>query len=289
MIPQYSEGMPFIRMNEKEETIWVLRDDSDQLERFYESCAGDSRIAISEDYAFGLHRFLELIRGRRFPLLKGHVTGPMTFTLGLKDNFGRLIYFDEELREISCMLLQAKARWQIDMLKQHADNVIIFIDEPILSALGSSAYLGVDENETLRLLKDMVSAIEGAGGIPGIHCCGRTDWPLVLRTGIKILNFDAFEYFSTIAMYPEEVGAFLQSGGYLAWGAVPTSDVINTVDDEGLSTLMRSNLEKLSDHVGAQAVCSRILLTPACGAGSRTIPEAVRIFQLVMRLKETFT
>ena len=30
------------------------------------------------------------------------------------------------------MLLKAKIRWQVDVLKQFADEVIIFIDEPIL-------------------------------------------------------------------------------------------------------------------------------------------------------------
>lgn len=286
MIPQFSEGMPFIRINETEETVWVLRDDSDQLERFYESCTGESRIAISEDYALGFHRFLKLIKSRRFPFLKGHVTGPITFTLGLKDNFGRLIHFDEELREIACMLLQAKARWQVDQLKQHADNVIIFIDEPILSAIGSSAYLGVDTNEVLRLLKDMVSAVEGAGGIPGMHCCGRADWPLVLRSGIKILNFDAFEYFDTIMMYPEEITGFLRAGGYLACGAVPTSDEASAVDGEVLASLLKSNLERLSTHWPEGLVNSHILLTPACGTGARTIGETARIFQLLIRLKE---
>lgn len=286
MIPQYSEGMPFIKVSEQEQAVWVMRDDSDQLERFYEACTEDSRIAISEDFAKGLHTFLRAIKGRRFRTLKGHVTGPLTFTLGLKDNFGRLIYFDEELREIACMLLKAKVRWQIDALKQHADDVIIFIDEPILSALGSSAYMGVDSAEVLRLLKDVVSSIEAAGGISGIHCCGKADWPLVMKSGVRILNFDAYEYFDTLAMYRDEIKDFLLNGGYLACGVVPTSDVINDVDDEMLSEHMNNNFKKLSEHLPPGLLESRILLTPACGTGSRSIEEAIRIFQLLMRLKE---
>ncbi|MCL4491367.1 MAG: hypothetical protein M1510_05610 [Nitrospirae bacterium] len=283
---QYTEGMPFLRMNENEETVWILRDDSDELERFYESCPDSAKIAISRDYAAGLHTFLGKIKGRRFPILKGHITGPVTFTLGLKDNCGRYIYFDEELREIASMLLKAKMRWQVSMLKQHADRVIIFIDEPILSALGSSSYLGVDTPEVLRLLKDTVSAIEDAGAISGIHCCGRADWPVAIRSGVKILNFDAFEYFDTLAIYHEDIKDFLQGGGYLAWGIVPTSDVINAVDDEKLVGVMKRNLKKLCEHVPSGLVNSRILLTPSCGAGSRSVEEAIKIFQLTMRLKE---
>lgn len=286
MIIQYSEGMPYIRTNEKEQEAWIIRDGSDELERFYESCAENTKIAISEDYAMGLHTFLRMIKGRRFQILKGHVTGPLTFTLGLKDNYGRLVYFDEELREISSMLLKAKVRWQIDLLKQHSDNVIIFIDEPILSAIGSSSYLGVDSEEVLRLLKDMVSAIEEAGGISGIHCCGRADWPMVIKSGVRILNFDAFEYFDTLAIYHEEIRNFLHDGGYLAWGIVPTSDAINSVDDKYINKLMDNHLKKLYEHIPSELVNSQILITPSCGTGSRSIEETIKVFQLIMRLKE---
>lgn len=286
MIVQYSEGMPYIRTNEKEQEAWVIRDGSDELERFYESCDENSKIAISEDYASGLHAFLRRIKGRRFGILKGHVTGPLTFSLGLKDSYGRLVYFDEELREIASMLLRAKARWQIDILRQHSDNVIIFIDEPILSAVGSSAYLGVDSGEALRLLKDNVAAIEDAGGISGIHCCGRADWTTVIKSGVRIISFDAFEYFDTLAIYHEEIKDFLQGGGYLAWGIVPTSESINSVDIEKLMAMMSNNLEKLYRHVSPELVNSRILLTPSCGTGSRSIEETIKVFQLIMRLKE---
>src|SRR5208337_3513811 len=188
-------------------------------------CSETARISISEDYGRGLHAFLEMLKGRRFPMLKGHVTGPVTFTLGLKDQHGRLVFFDEELREIAAMLLKAKMRWQVDALKQHSEEVIIFIDEPILSALGSSSYLGVDAGEAFRLIKDMASAISDAGAISGVHCCGRADWPMVMESGAQIINFDAFDYFDTLAIYHEQLSKFLSSGGYLAWVIVPTSDV----------------------------------------------------------------
>ncbi len=286
MIAQYSEGMPFININDMKQAAWVAPDGSDELERFYESCAENTKIAISEDYAMGLHTFLKMIKGRRFRILKGHVTGPLTFTLGLKDNYGRLVYFDEELREISSMLLKAKVRWQIDLLKQHSDNVIIFIDEPILSAIGSSSYLGVDSEEVLRLFKDMVSAIENAGGISGIHCCGRADWPMVINSGVRILSFDAFGYFDTLAIYHNEINDFLQRGGYLAWGIVPTSDAINSVDDKSINKLMDNHLKKLYEHIPSELVNSQILITPSCGTGSRSIEETIKVFQLIMRLKE---
>lgn len=286
MIAQFSEGMPYVKVDERDEVIFVMKDDSDELERFYETCTDNSRISISEDYARGFHTFLSMMKGRRVPLLKGHVTGPVTFTLGLKDNYGRLIFFDEELREIAAMLLKAKMRWQVDALKHYADDVIIFIDEPILSALGSSSYLGVDAGEAFRLIKEMVSAISDAGGISGVHCCGRAEWPMVMETGAQIINFDAFDYFDTLAIYHEHLKKFLGGGGYLAFGIVPTSDVIQKVDDVQLTELMRAHLEELYKHLPASLVHDNILITPSCGAGSRSIEETTKICQLLIRLKE---
>jgi methionine synthase II (cobalamin-independent) len=286
MIPQYSEGMPCFRIDLERKTFWIDRSPSDELERFYESWTEDSRIAVSEDYAKGLHRFIEIVRNRRFSFLKGHITGPLTFTLGLKDDSGRLVFFDEEFREIALMLLKAKTRWQIDLLKTYADGAIIFIDEPILSALGSSSYLGVSSEETLRLLKEMTVTIKSEGALSGIHCCGNADWQLVLQSGADIINFDAYDYTDTLALYHDDLRRHLESGGWLAWGIVPTSDEIRETTMETLRARFHSGLTKLSRHIPQDLLKERIILTPSCGTGSRSVEETLKIFQLLMRLKE---
>ncbi len=288
MIPQYSEGMPFITIDMTAETVSVSRNESDELERFYETCKNGARIAISDDYARGLHVFLKMIRGRHFQSLKGQVTGPLTFTLGLKDKEGRLVYFDEELREISLLLLEAKARWQIDQLRPLAETVFIFIDEPILSALGSSTYLGVSREETLRLLRETAAAIGDAGGVPGIHCCANADWVLAIESGAKVISFDAYHYFENLAIYHNEIRGFLEDGGYLAWGIVPTTDDIREETPESMIDKFRTRFDKLKEHVPPDSLESQSILTPSCGTGSRTVEETLKIFQLLIRVKEAF-
>ena len=51
MIPQFSEGLPFLKTDEKKERIWIEREDGEALTQFYEACAGDCRIAVSAQYA----------------------------------------------------------------------------------------------------------------------------------------------------------------------------------------------------------------------------------------------
>jgi methionine synthase II (cobalamin-independent) len=286
MIPQYSEGMPGLRVDEARGDVSVVRDE-EEIRRFYEASGEGFRVSISEDYARGLHAFLKRIEGRSFDLLKGHITGPLTYTLGLQDGDGKPAYFDEELREIALMLLAAKARWQIDVLGKSAEEVIIFIDEPILSALGSTSYVGVSDDEALRLLTQTAGAIREAGGIPGIHCCGRADWPLVLDSGVDILNFDAYEFAQTLGIYPAEVTSFLERGGIIAWGIVPTTDDIGRETGESIVERFGEAIDGLSERIPEDLLLRNIMLTPSCGTGSRTVEETLKIFEILGELKES--
>jgi methionine synthase II (cobalamin-independent) len=287
MIPQFSEGIPFIRINEERGVVWVERAATDELERFYEACKEESLISVSEDYARGFYAFLKAIsKGRRFPLLKGHITGPMTFTLGIKDENGKALYYDEELREICLMALKSKLRWQIELLRPYAEGIIIFIDEPILSALGTTAYLGVMREEALRLLKEAVDAVKGRGALAGIHCCGRADWSLLIESGADIISFDAYDFGDTLSIYPEEVNGFLKGGGMLAWGIVPTTEAIGEENEESIKRVFYERLDGLSRYISRELLLKNILLTPSCGTGSRSIAETLKIFQLLIRLKE---
>jgi hypothetical protein len=288
MVPQFSEGMPFLRIDPAKQVIWVEKDESDELVRFYEGWSEAGKIAISEDYAKGLHTFLRVLKRKGAAgLVKGQVTGPLTFTLGLKDRAGKSIYFDEELREVSLMLLKGKAIWQIEILKAHSEGVVLFIDEPILSALGSSSYLAVSAEEALRLLREIVQTIKAAGGVSGIHCCGNADWPLVIRSGAEIINFDAYDYINTLALYPDELRDFLEKGGRLAWGIVPTSDAIAGENPESIKARFEEGIGKLSSRIPESLLRTNLLLTPSCGTGSRTVEETLKVFQLLMGLKES--
>ncbi|KPK46002.1 MAG: hypothetical protein AMK74_01630 [Nitrospira bacterium SM23_35] len=283
MIPQVSEGMPSLKIDEQRETIWVGEDGED-LARFYETCTDDLKLTISEAFASGLYAFRRAAAGRHFQFIKGHITGPLTFTLGLKDARGRSLYFDEELREISLLLLQAKIRWQIGILQPFADRVIIFIDEPVLSALGSSSYIGVAPEEALRLLQAATDTIKEASGLAGIHCCSNADWPLVIRSGVTIISFDAYDYIETIPLYPAEFTSFLKKNGYLAWGIVPTTEAIQHENTESLKKRLELGIELLSHSIPADLLLSQILLTPSCGTGSRTPAETAKIFRILSEL-----
>ncbi len=289
MIPQYSEGFPGIREDEEKQEVLLEEITQDTLNAFYEASAMEQDFPVSPEYAAGFYAFEHALKGKQLDALKGQITGPLTFSLGLKDQEGRYIYFNEELREVALMLLSLKARWQIKRLSGFSNRVIVFIDEPILSAIGSSSYLGVDEQEASRMLTSVVDAIHAQGAISGIHCCGKADWALVIQSGVKILNFDAFDYFDAFRAYEREIAEFIEKGGIIAWGMVPTTEAINSVDVRMLKDKLLYQIKDLSKVVSEEKLINQSLLTPSCGAGSRSPEEAERVFDLLTSLKEAVT
>ncbi|KPK36066.1 MAG: hypothetical protein AMK70_03725 [Nitrospira bacterium SG8_35_1] len=288
MVPQYSEGFPFIRI--EGENVIVQQPD-EPAATFYEAVAGRQGFPISEEYAAGLYAFIDILKkeNRRFSVVKGHITGPLTFALSVTDNQKRPIFFDEEMRELSLELLKGKVSWQIDMLKPYADSVMIFVDEPILSALGTSSYLGVSTEDALRMLREIVQYIKGYGGIAGIHCCGKADWPLVLSAEPDVFNFDSYFFWDTLGIYPEEVRRFIENRGFIAWGVVPTTDIIRQVDLQGLKDQLERGLTALEKAgIAREILRQQVLITPSCGTGSLTAEDALKVFSLLKNLRNSY-
>ena len=289
MAPQYSEGFPFVRI--EGENMRVEQAEAAALSAFYEAIADKAGFPVSKEYAAGLYAFIDILERKNlhFDVIKGHITGPLTFTLSLTDNQKRPVYFDEEMRELSLELLKGKVRWQIDMLKPYAGKVLIFIDEPILSALGTSAYIGVSNDEASRMLKEIVGHIKDRGGIAGIHCCGKADWPLVLSSGIDVFNYDSYFFWDTLSIYPEEIKSFIDNNGFIAWGVVPTTDIIRGVDIQGLREQLERGLTSLEKTgIPKDKIRQHALITPSCGTGSLNIEDALKVFSLLKDLRNSY-
>ena len=109
----------------------------------------------------------------------------------------------------------------------------------------------------LRIVIDYLR--ENADILIGIHCCGNTDWSMILEAGPDIINFDAFEFGETIAMYPESVKTHLERGGMLAWGVVPTS---KEIQDQTVETL-EAQLEKVMDNLASTGIDKQLIMEQA--------------------------
>ncbi len=176
-----------------------------------------------------------------------------------------------------------KCRWQIQMFKKYAENIICFIDEPILSAFGSSTYVSVKREDVVALLQEVIEAVHMDGALAGIHCCGNTEWSILTDAGVDMVNFDAFEYGHTISMYGKDVKEHIGAGRMLAWGIIPTSSKVMDQNDDTLLVVMEKNMAMLAEASGLflQEIAESALITPSCGTGSLSVPEADKVFVLV--------
>ena len=220
MVTQYSEGFPGIVVNEGEKSIYVDRsqDIDKPLENLYAAYLDNDadRFPIGSEYAAGLHYFLNLdnLSPRA---VKGQLTGPITWGMTVTDDSKKAIIYDETLADAAAKLLRLKASWQEKALSRISKKTIIFVDEPSMSAFGSVAMM-LSKERVIALLEEVFG---GISGIKGIHCCGNTDWSVLLGTSTDIINFDAYNYGQSLSLYPAEVAKFLGRKGAIAWGIVP--------------------------------------------------------------------
>jgi hypothetical protein len=195
------------------------------------------------------------------------------------------MFYNEEFRDVIVKALAMKCRWQIQKFKPFAENIICFIDEPILSAFGSSTYVSVTRTDVVGLLSEMIDAVHRDGALAGIHCCGNTEWSLLVDAGVDIVNFDAFEFGETILMYADSIKKHLERGGMLAWGIVPTSPKIREQTIDGLSGKLEMLMDKLAAKgIDKNLITDRAILTPACGTGSLEAADAEKVFETLSSL-----
>jgi len=293
---QYSEGMPRIIIDRVKDRMYfdTSGDYSEELADFYEiyleamdpdDGTGDcSKISISPDYSKGIYAFEKILlaNSEKLPFVKVQTTGPCSFALTIVDENKRAIYYNEEFRDIVVKAIAMKCRWQIQKFQPFAEKVICFIDEPILSGFGSSTYLTVKREDVVGLLSEVIDAVHADNALAGIHCCGNTEWSILIDAGVDIVNFDAFEYGETIAMYPDAVKKHLEKGGMLAWGIIPTSTAIRDQTVDSLEAKFEAVMDNLAAQgIDIQLIRDQAIITPSCGTGSMEPGDAAKVFEMV--------
>jgi len=120
-----------------------------------------------------------------------------------------------------------------------------------------------------------------------MHCCGNTEWPILAEAGVDIISFDAYQFGETIAYYPEQIKKFLEDGGVLAWGIVPTSEKIKHETPDSLAKKLEERIKNLaSKGIDENLIWERCLLTPSCGTGTLSVESSEKIFNLLSKLSK---
>jgi len=287
MMAQFSEGIPCLHVDHEANKIFFKRPESDPeaLTVFYENVfnaekTGDlSSFALSESFARGFYAFLERLssnqESRPNPFVKGQITGPLTFGLTILDEEGLPALFDDTLSDVIQKGIAMKALWQIERLKPCGGAGILFVDEPILAAFGSAAYINLSRQEAVSTLRNVFSQVQSSGFLVGSHCCANTDWSLMVEAGVDIINFDAYAYMDSIGLYADSISDFLKRGGYLAWGIVPSTEIDKRPPPEDLFGMIQQGIEELVEKgLPRKELLENLLLTTSCGLGTLSEKEA---------------
>jgi methionine synthase II (cobalamin-independent) len=285
MYVQFSQGFPGLVL--EDERIYVDRgqDLSPDLERLYTAYLDDDleNYGLEPSYAAGL---AECSKGDfdGCRAIKGQVTGPVSWGLTVLDQELRPILYDEVLADAAAKHLRLKAARQQKDLRQLHPTAILFMDEPYMSSFGS-AYVALTRDQAVALMEEVLSGLDSP---KGVHCCGNTDWSLVLSTSVDILSFDTYDYAESLSLYAQDVKDFLRRGGIITWGIVPREGdrLAHETPDTLVDRLLAAMNLLVVKGVALDDLLAGALISPCCGLGSLSVQEAERVLDLTVAVSD---
>jgi hypothetical protein len=288
---QVSPGLPFLKVDEKKGEVHfdTSVDAGGELEKVYQAYLSGKieEYGFLPRYAEGFEGMMQYLRKKeKSPLhfFKGQVVGPITFGLAIQDGQKKNVIHNEVVFDGLLKGLILRGRWIIQQMKTVCPKVILFLDEPGLSGYGS-AFFSVDQETITGRLNEVIEDFQAQGVLVGIHCCGNTDWSMLLKTKADIINFDAWGFFKPFSLYVEAIHDFLSRDGILAWGIVPTSEFTGKETAGGLQVRLEEEFRELSRRgIPEKIIRERCLLTSSCGMGLMSPEDAERAMNLLSQL-----
>ncbi len=214
--------------------------------------------------------FLFELQERNCSEAKIQITGHLTSGLVLMLEDGEALKDYPQILNDVYKWTMAKGLALIQSLKQKNIKPILFIDEPILTIFKERDPRFISGLSEISML---TFCFKKAGAEVGLHCCGNTVWSKVLELPLDYLSFDVLLSGQEILMAKKYLQSYLERGGKLALGLLPTQ-----------------MLDQASTPVNIKELLAPFLFTKptlvscACGLGLKT-PEQAEIF--LNHLKES--
>ncbi len=248
------------------------------------------KFGFPPEAARGFYAFVQDLKSRgtrQAVYLKGQLSGPLTVGFQLTGPDKRACYYDPQLRDILVKNLTLHGVWQVKTLQEFGLPVMMIVDDPGLYAYGISTYVTLSREDIIADLNAVYGGIQAQGAVAGAHVCAGMDWTVLFDTQVEILNFDAYEYFDSMKVYAAQLKSFLERGGVLSWGIVPTSQKILTETPESLLARLEGYLDELVQRgVPRSLILNQSLFTPSCGTGTLSPELAGKIYHILGGLRE---
>ena len=290
MYVQASEGFPGIVLDLEKRTLRF------SMEKFigeFEETMGHfddpDYLDIGDTYSVVYRRFLGLDLSDR-PAVRGQLEGPISFGFNVLDQDDRPILFNDSIRPFMMEFMAKRANVQLNRLKTLNANAFLFIDEPGLQYL-FSALSGYGD---VAARGDMEVFFSGIERPRGVHLCGNPDWDFLLGLDLDVLSLDVYSNGEVFVAYGRSIREFLDRGGIIVWGIVPTNfEPFEGEDMDSLEKRLEGLWTCLADEgIDREFLLSRSMLSPAtCSLvntdGERTVEKAFKTpHALSSRLRE---
>ena len=290
MYVQASEHFPGILLDMEKRTLRF------SMEKFMEELEGamahleePAYFDISRTYSVVYHRFLGLDLSAR-PAIRGQLEGPISFGFNVRDQDDRPILFDETVRSFMLEFMARRINVQLTRLKEINPDAFMFVDEPGLQFL-FNAMSGYGDQAARKDMEVFYSMVDRPRGV---HLCGNPDWDFLLGLDLDVLSLDAYSNGEIFASYAGSVKRFLDKGGRIVWGIVPSNvEPFRREDCVSLTRRLKEIWSTLARRgVDLELLLSRSLLSPATCClinpdGEKTVEDAFRLTnQLSRTLRE---
>jgi hypothetical protein len=220
--------------------------------------------------------FLEAVRGRSRPV-KLQLTGPVTLGLALHAagaDAGRAF-------AVAGTAVRTRAAGLLRLASELAPGtpLVVFLDEPGLTGLMHPEF-PLDPEAAVDLTSGALAVLE-RGAVTGLHCCGHTDWKLVAQTGPQVLSAPLGVGLESAA---DTLSRFLEDGGWVAWGAIPTDEPIGSTPGRLWRQLSALWCELVQAGCDPVLLRTQSLVTPACGLATHGTSQAERVLALARQV-----
>jgi hypothetical protein len=283
MLPQALEGFPGLRFDTEGRTR------IDRAEWEAQRAAFGTRLKAALDgqaletfepsgaFCRAWKPFLWEVEQRKFPFAKAQLAGPLTAIWVTTLTDGKPLSDAPGLEAQLIELVLVRALAMVKALQTTGATPIFFLDEPGLFAFDKRRPSHVI---ALRELGVAVAAIQRAGALVGVHCCGNTDWDAVLKLGLDFVSADLKLSLEPLLATTPTLESYLARGGWLGLGIVPT----NTATREPIVELVDDAYAHMGDR--RKAILARSMISPACGLAMRSVAECEDVYADVRRAQQ---
>lgn len=219
-----------------------------------------------------LRAFLDVVAGRTGPV-KTQLTGPVTLGLALTMHG---VAEDVAFRVAEHVVVERAAALVATMRRALPEApLVVFLDEP---ALVGTAQLGfpLDTERIIDLVSGVLAALEH-DAVTGVHCCGEADWKAILSAGPRVLSLPVGAEIDRVL---GSLTTFLEDGGWIAWGAVPTSAPVGERAGLYWKTLSKQWCSLVQQGADPVMIRRRSLITPHCGLADHGPEQAEHVLKL---------